>query len=285
MATKKVKFSPLSLQLEEIITNVNTSLYEPRLFTFKLDSIPPDEFYKVHDSAVAYDIIKSTQIIPLPRSITLQQMKATMRRFNITKVTDEVIARAGTVYYCYNCDSFKNIIVTANDLTKQKATKSSGYTKLAYDIETDASICCDSAHCEDYALQAYTILDRRSSGILAIRDKPPVMVSPCCGFVCTLDSTSISEGKWTCPHCAVSQETHFASQEPDLKACHFCKKLLRGKHADNIVRLLDDQGVDHMYGFCKSHFRPWARCKNGTLTMAFYIDNIKNRKGQGLALP
>jgi len=285
LASKKARFYTPSPDLEVIIQNVHESLYEPRLFTLKLDGIDAAQFERVHDAAVAYDIIKSTRVIPLPRSITLQQMKATMRRFNSRTFDAGILSRVGSVIFCHNCNNFKNVIVTAADLKKKRNTKSSGYTKLAYNIQTEMNTCCDSDYCSEYELQTYNVLDKRGSGILAIRGAPPVLVSPCCGFLCTLDSLNISNSSWSCPNCAIAIEAHFAAQEPDLKACHFCSKLLRGRHADNIVRLLDKSGAEHMYGFCKSHFRPWARRKTGTISMQYLIDNIKNRKGSGLALP
>ena len=285
LSLKKARFSGPSEELDSILVKINESLYEPRLFAIQLDDIDTDQFTKIHDAAAAYDIIKTTKVIALPREITAMQIKAVMKRFGIQKVENEYLARVGQVLYCFNCDTFKNIVVTAEDLEKKKNTKSSGYTKLSFDIESGQSSCCADKHCPKYALQNYDVLNRRGSGMLVMRGKAPVLVSPCCGFLCTLNSLAISGGHWTCPNCAISQAAHLAEVEPDTKSCHFCKKLLRGKHAGNQIRLKDDAGEEHLYGFCKSHFRAWARCRNGVLTMEFYVDNLKNRTGAGLALP
>jgi len=238
------------------------------------------------------DILQSTQLIPLPERIRDMQLAAVLKRFNLTEYDAEIVARVGELLHCSNCTSTRNIplsLPNAGKASKKKLLKkpkpSAGYNSLAYNVVSGEHTCCASDYCSEYPLERYTILDATKSCIFVARGEVPLMVAPCCGYLCQLSGITVSDGQCRCLNCAQTREDRLAEVEPDLKSCHFCKKILRGKHAGNISTLTGEDGLEHRYGFCKLHWRPWTRCKNGVLTMEFLIANLRNRSGVGLPLP
>jgi hypothetical protein len=246
----------------------------------------------LHDQAAAIDILQSTQLIPLPERIREMQIAAVLRRFKLVEYDADIIARVGELLHCSNCSSVRNISLMPPDPKKQTKKKvlkkprpAAGYNALAFDVVTGEHTCCTLDHCADYPLERYTILNRTTSCIFVARGEPPLMVAPCCGYLSQLSGITVSDGTFKCLQCAQTREDRLAQVEPDTKVCHFCTKPLRGKHAGNISWIVGEDGQEHRYGFCKLHWRPWTRCRNGVLPMQFLIDNLKNRSGHGLPLP
>jgi hypothetical protein len=54
--------------------------------------------------------------------------------------------------------------------------------------------------------------------------------------------------------------------------------------AENMVMLRSSTGSVLKYSFCKTHYRRWAKTRNGYLTFDFLSHNMSNRTGSGLVL-
>jgi hypothetical protein len=113
-----------------------------------------------------------------------------------------------------------------------------------------------------------------------------LMVSPCCGYLCTAASVRVTAAGWDCPLCASTRVSRQLATE-DLSRCCYCTIPIRGLDVqrDQSVLARDAEGVVRRYPFCKRHTLAWAkpRCE-GYLAIAFIKANVHNKTGAGLVL-
>jgi len=111
-----------------------------------------------------------------------------------------------------------------------------------------------------------------------------VMISPCCGYLCHTAAVRCYGDSWDCPKCSESRVAE-AMHTPDPRICAICTRRSQLKVAQNqSLYLRDSEGRVLLYGFCRSHFRAWARTKHGYLSLAFVTANNANKQANGLVL-
>jgi len=264
--------------------------------TFLLDcDVPTDTVKQLHDFAKAVDDGLMCRLTILPQTFLKAAVQAVARRFQCEEDNWDVLRRVTQVRFCFHC-GIKNFVLQnierypkASFSRKQSFERSAGYRKLAVSCDSGYMRCIETPECAKLELQTLDLIRRDpDTGQLVggawIGRKESVMVSPCCGYLCAVSSVRFSNNCFDCPACAASKKA-LAEELLDPRICSHCSKRSQLKLAmSHVVMLRDVKGRIKAHGFCRSHFRSWARCDNGYLDFNFVSLNMTNRSGNGLVL-
>jgi hypothetical protein len=257
--------------------------------------LPTEELKKLHDFAKGFDDGFLYRITDLPPSILQTSLQAVANRFKCDVSDWSTLQRATRLKFCLNC-GIRNFVLQnierypkSSFSRKQSFERSAGFRKLAISCDSDFARCIETPECSKLDLQTLDLIRQdpdtgKLVGGAYIGRRESVMVSPCCGFVVSVSSIRFNAQTWDCPACAATKK---AAQEEllDPRVCAHCGKRSQLKLAmSHIVMLRDGKGRVKAHGFCKGHFRSWARCESGYLDFEFVSLNMTNRSGNGLVL-
>lgn len=241
------------------------------------------------DSAVALDTALSTVLIDLPPAFLAIQVAAVARRFQCDASDWNSISKATQIRYCPCCQEVKNFVLVEDERGEtQRNTRSAGFKKLQLDVDTGRLTCALNSACCRFSLITHDCIVKREDGALRggilVTRQGAYMVSPCCGFLCLAASIKANPTGFDCPACCQSK-LNVAINAPDLRLCGYCSKRIQSKISqENVVLLRSENRAVLKYSFCKTHFRTWARTRNGYLDFDFVSRNMTNRNGSGLIL-
>lgn len=277
------------------------SASKKQTFVFDTHILGDDTLRQLADFAAAVDTANVMRIMPLPKLLVAAQHSAVLKRFECNSSDTEVIDRVAKVLVCVNC-GVRNFFLSASErktlsafvsAAKRSTTRSAGYRKLASDLTLPQGIetlrCVETPSCCKYPLMHINLLAHDAAsgevtgGALVLRGES-VMISPCCGYLCHTAAVRCYGDSWDCPKCAETRVAE-ATNTPDPRICAICTRRSQLKVAQSqSLYLRDAEGRVLLYGFCRSHFRTWARTKHGFLTLAFLTANIANKNANGLVL-
>jgi hypothetical protein len=249
------------------------------------------------DIAHAADAVCGVVRVPLPPAFARAQLDAVARRFGVP-VDDPVVSRITRLFFCLGCGGCKNFVASRVERTgKMVAVRAAGYKKVSlnYMVPDAPMVCIETPDCSRFSVEGYDIVTRGGAkgaddveSCVLVTRKMAVLVSPCCGQLIHANALAAnlnSAHGYDCPACAASLRKEFCAKEPDARVCAYCSKRIPPKHANNTILLFDEEGALYKFGFCKSHFRPWARTQDGYCTLGFVSKHMQNRRGSGLVLP
>lgn len=262
--------------------------------SIKLDAAFPDvSIQRLCDFSAALDNARLFRITPFPTGFVQLQLQAVADRFSCAIDDWTVLRRATRILSCSNC-GIRNFSMLASERNpptpatrRINNSRAAGYQKLACDVNTGELRCVECAACKDMPLISIDLIepdgDSVKGGALILRDKA-VMLSPCCGHLSATASIRLTPTGWDCACCAATKRA-VADETPDPRICFHCSKRSQLKLAlTQTVLLRDEKGRVQTTGFCKTHFRSWARTQSGYLTAVFVSKNMMNRSGNGLVL-
>ena len=258
--------------------------------TISPDELDDDGVRRLYDFAAATDLSRLFRVTPLPPRVLAAQRDAVRKRFD--DVEDEATALSRVDIVCCALCGVRNFTLTHAErkVVPKRAcnTRACGFRKLALDVDDPSRrVCVDTHQCNRLALLSLRIVGHDAGtvpgGVLVLRDGA-VVVSPCCGFVCAASSVRVTPKGWDCPACASSKQAEMM-EVPEIRLCAHCQKRSALTQAlQQCVFLRDNKGRVHKYGFCRAHFRTWARTTTGFLSFDFVSRNMTNRSGKGLVL-
>lgn len=273
---------------ELIVAELNTNPMKRSPVVMDEAVINSGELARLSDFGFALDFVQTTTLVELPVGLLDQMKAAIVRRFECDPDDWDTIRRVSRVTFC-SCCGFRNFILTSEEMTrKTNFIRAAGRKKLALDLNTGIYTCVEKKFCHKYGLIDVDLLavsprGGLGGGMLVLRNET-ITVSPCCGHLCRSSTVVMTHLGWTCPCCALEKrEKELNIQDPRI--CAHCTKRSALKIAmENKILLRDDKGRVIAYGFCRQHYRTWAKPANGYLTFDFVTKNITNRSGNGLVL-
>lgn len=257
---------------------------------FPVSTISSPALMELADFAAATDHAKLVRLTALPSAFVGAQVAAVARRFGCEASDWECVRRATRVAICVNC-GIRNFFLLQQERGASSRrvdnVRAAGYRKLALNLSSGELRCVASSTCHQHELTYVDLAGpgdpEPQGGVLVLRGCS-VMVSPCCGHLCATSAIRVTPTGMDCPACATSRR-EAAEKTPDPRICAHCSKRSQLRQAmDHTVLLRDELGRVQCFGFCKSHFRQWARTQSGYLDLDFVSKNIGNRSGNGLVL-
>jgi hypothetical protein len=246
------------------------------------------------DIAFAADAVRGVVRVPLPPAMARAQLEAIGRRFGV-EITSPLVQRVSRVLFCMGCGSCKNFVCTRAERTSKPVNaRAAGLKKISLNyLNPEAPMrCIERDDCGAFTVEPHDMValqeDGSVSSCVLVTRKMALTVSPCCGFLTHANAVAANINSaygFDCPNCAAGLQTQHSSPEPDARACAFCSRRIPPKHVGNTILLTDEKGGVFKYGFCKSHFRTWARTHDGYCSLDFVQRNMGNRRGDGLVLP
>jgi hypothetical protein len=248
---------------------------------------------KLSDFAIAFDGGTLFKLVSLPEDVADMQLAALAKRFNCEPDDWDTLRRATSVKLCIKCGIRNFTLQNVERFPKNTYSRrmsnqqSAGFKKLAYDVDTGSLRCVETPHCSHLDMQTIDLLQRDPAtgklkgGVLVLR-KETAMISPCCGHLCATSAVRFANSTFDCPACCETKRA-VAEELLDPRVCAYCQKRSQLKQSlSQIVYLRDAKGRVKSHGFCKTHFRPWARLQSGYLAFEFVSLNMQNRSGAGL---
>jgi hypothetical protein len=216
------------------------------------------------------------------------------RRFGCAEDDWPVLQRVTTTLVCACC-GLRNFQLLHSERQPQRKrrinnARAAGYKKLAHTLATGELRCVEGDTCHAHPLSKVELAqpcddtpEGVRGGALILRNAN-VMISPCCGYICETGSIRVTPSGYDCAACAAARKAT-DEKAPDPRVCAYCGKVSHLKQAvDQTVLLRDERGVVQTYGYCKTHFRRWARTQSGYLTKEFVSIHMTHRTDNGLVL-
>ena len=264
------------------------------LLVFAPTTISTDNVARLCDFAAALDHAMLAQVTPLPEGLLRMQHLAVAKRFSCAADDWATLQRVTRLTVCANC-GLRNFSLLQCERSPPTAsmrrtnnTRSAGFKKLAWNVDTGELRCVEGVGCAHLPLTVLDVLAPTpdgglTGGAVVMRDVS-ITISPCCGFLCATSGIRLTPTGWDCPNCAASKRA-IAEEAPDPRICAHCSRRSQLKQAlTQTAMLRDARGRVQTYGFCRSHYRSWARTKTGYMTLDYVSKNILNRTGAGLVI-
>lgn len=259
-----------------------------------LQELEPNASCALYDFARAAAVVEHLTVVPLPRKVLDQQRNAVAKRLGCDPNDWEHICRISRLLVCPVC-GVRNYVMSSADRESTKvppAARTAGYHKLELDPFTGVHHCKGTkhkTHCS-YKLQHVDLLGdpagaQPGGGGIYVDTSTGLMISPCCGYLCTTASVRCSGGRFDCPFC---KSTKFEEQlgEGDSSKCCICQSKIRGKNNQAAQSLLarDSGGTIRRYGLCRRHNRKWFKPPFGFLSISFIREHSGHKTAEGLTL-
>jgi hypothetical protein len=281
---------------DKVLVALDADTTKAPIVIFDQECIDDADLLRLADYASAIDLAHQLRVTPLPTEFVRSQVAAVSRRFGCSETDWDTLRRATRACICVTC-GLRNFFLTRQERNgasrRVDNIRAAGLRKLALNLHTGDLRCVASDSCPRMPLVTADVAKGGGAplepppeagpfgGVLVLRDVA-IMISPCCGHLCATSSMRVVPTGLDCPACTTARREE-ADATPDPRICAHCGKRSQLRQAmEQTVLLRDSQGRVIKYGFCRSHFRSWARTQSGYLSFQFVSLNMTNRSGNGL---